>query len=109
MKRIYWIPPSFFANRSQRRSRNPLTRIRNRRQVNGPSLVLKNTLKGLKNIGIDVVGNPEMHDSNLAPFWVPAGDLSAFSQMEIELLSETNLTLGPNIDWFNLKNLNVIN
>ena len=49
-----------------------------------------------------------MHDSNLAPFWVPAGDLSAFSQMEIELLSETNLTLGPNIDWFNLKNLNVI-
>ena len=59
-------------------------------------------------MGIDVIGNPKMHDSNLFPFWVPAGDLSAFSKMEIELLSGTNLTLGPNIDWFNIANLNVI-
>jgi len=108
LKRIYWIPPAFFANRGPRRSRNPLTRIRNHRQMNGPSLVIKNTLIGLKTIGTNVVMNSKMRDTTLAPFWIPAGDLSTLTNSEIELLSESNLTLGPNMDWFDLDNINVI-
>ena len=108
LKTIYWIPPNFFANRTLRSSRNPVTRIRNRRQVNGPSLLLKNTLRGLRDVGVDVIKNLEIQDLKLAPYWIPAGDLSALSKIEIEILSESNLTLGPNIDWFSLDNLKVI-
>jgi hypothetical protein len=62
----------------------------------------------LKKIDVNVVRNTELCEYELAPFWIPAGDLSAFSQMEIDLLSKSNVTLGPNIDWFNLANLNVV-
>jgi hypothetical protein len=40
LKTIYWISPSFFANRTRLNSRNPLTHMRNHRQLNGPVLAL---------------------------------------------------------------------
>jgi len=76
--------------------------------MNGPSLLLKNALTGLKKIDINLEINLKMCDLNSAPVWIPAGDLSFLSRTEIELLSESNLTLGPNIDWFNVDNINVI-
>jgi len=108
LKKIYLIPPSFFGSRTLRKSLNPLTRIRNSRQSNGPSILLKSTLLGFREIGIKVVKNLKMHDPFSAPFWIPAGDLSALNSREIEILSNSNVTLGPNIDWFNLDTVNVI-
>lgn len=95
-------------NRAFRRSRNPLNRIRSHRQMNGPSLLLKNTLIGLRKIDVNVEMNLKMRDLNSAPLWIPAGDLSFLTRMEIELLSESNLTLGPNINWFNVDTVNVV-
>lgn len=95
-------------NRAFRRSRNPLNRIRAHRQMNGPSILLKNALIGLRIIGVNVEMNLKMRDLNSAPLWIPAGDLSFLSRMEIELLSESNLTLGPNINWFSVDTINVI-
>ena len=108
MKKIYWIPPSFFASRSFRPSRNPVTRIRNCRRVNGPSLVLKNALIGLKQIDVVVEKDVNFQFAKFAPCWIPAGTLSTLSKAEIDILSETNLTLGPNIDWFNAGNVDVV-
>lgn len=108
MKKIYLIPPSLFESRTRRKARNPLIRIRNSRLSNGPSRLLKSTLLGFQEIGINVVKNIKMQDPFSAPFWIPAGDISALHPREIELLSKSNLTLGPNIDWFNFDNLNVI-
>lgn len=108
LKKIYLIPPSFFGSRTLRKSRNPLTRIKNSRQSNGPSLLLKSTLLGFRELGIKAVKNIKMQDPFSAPFWIPAGDISALNSREIEILSKSNLTLGPNIDWFNLDTVNVI-
>ncbi len=108
MKKIFWIPASFFVSPMDRPSRNPITRIRNRRQINGPSVLLKNALLGLKEIGVVVLKNPDLSFPDSAPYWIPSGDLSTLSKREIDTLSETNLTLGPNIDWFNAGNVNVI-
>jgi hypothetical protein len=108
LKRVYLIPPSLFEKRTFRKSRNPLTRLRNNRQLNGPSILLENTLRGFQRIEVKVVTNSKMQDPESAPFWIPAGDLSALSPMEIEVLSKSNLTLGPNIDWFNLDIVRVI-
>ena len=81
MKRKYLISPYFFANRTARPSRNPLTRMRNHRRVNGPSLLLKNTLRGFKAIDINVVKNHKMYNLNSVPLWIPAGDLSSLSKI----------------------------
>ena len=108
MDKIHLIHPSFFANRLPRRSRNILSRIRNRHKVSGPTLLMKNTLLGLKRIGICVVKNPSLYHLNQNPIWLPSGDLALLSQAEIELLSKTNLTLGPNIDFFKVDNIDVI-
>ena len=108
MEKIFLIHPSFFAHRGPRGSRNPLTRTRNRREESGPALLLKNTLSGLKKIGVNVVENPSLSDLNRKPIWVPSGDLTLLNNMEIEQLSRANLTLGPNIDFFNIGNINVI-
>ncbi len=108
MKKIFLIPPSFFANPTIRPSRNPLTRVRNSRRVSGPSLLLKNALMGFREIDVAVETSLDLRVVKLAPCWIPAGDLSSLTKNEIDILSETNLTLGPNIDWFNRENIQVI-
>jgi len=70
--------------------------------MRGPSLLLKNTLAGFRNIDVKPLVNLRMHNLNSTPVWIPAGDLSSLNEMEIELLSDSKLTLGPNIDWFNV-------
>jgi hypothetical protein len=91
-----------------RPSRNPLTRVRNSRRVNGPSLLLKNALMGFQEIDVEVEKSVNLRVVKPAPYWIPAGDLSSLAKNEIDILSETNLTLGPNIDWFNRENIKVI-
>jgi hypothetical protein len=51
--------------------------------VSGPALLLKNTLSGLKRIGINVVKNPNLSQLKQKPIWVPSGDLTLLSQTEI--------------------------
>lgn len=108
MNAVNLIHPSFFLRRGPQRSRNPIARMQNLRRVDGPTLLLKNALLGFKHLPVNVVINPKFSDFKPFPFWIPSGDLSLLSKMEIEALSKTNLTLGPNIDFFNEKNLNVI-
>ena len=78
-----------------------MSRLKNSQRASGPKLLLKNTLSGLDQLNTTVVRNRILSDFGENPIWIPAGDLSTLSKSEIESLSDGNLTLGPNIDWFN--------
>jgi len=108
MDNIHLIPPSFFAHRGPRRSRNPIFRIRNHFKENGPTVLLKNSLTGLRRIEINIIETLNLYELGGDPVWIPSGDLSLLNDVEIELLSKVNLTLGPNIDWFNTEVASVV-
>lgn len=101
MEEIHLIHPSFFVSRGPRPSRNPFSRLQNRRRASGPKLLLKNTLQGLSQLNTKIVCNRKLSGFGQNPIWIPAGDLSTLSTSEVEALADSNLTLGPNIDWFN--------
>jgi len=108
LSRVYLVFPTVFANHGLRSYRNTLTRLQSLRRGNGPSSLLKNALAGLQKLNTTVITNSPLLLSDRDPVWIPSGDLWLLSKMEIESLSKTKLTLGPNIDFFDLKNLEII-
>jgi hypothetical protein len=105
---IQLIPPSFFTDRGPRGSWNPFFRIQNRLRGSGPTVLLKNSLIGLRRIKLNIIETQNLNALGQDPVWIPSGDLTLLSDEEIGLLAKVNLTLGPNIDWFNKEIANVV-
>ena len=109
MEKIHLIHPSYFDSRGPRGSLNPFSRLKNYRKLSGPKQLLKNTLSGLNQLNAEIVINQKLCCFDQNPIWIPAGDLSFLNSKEIKLLSRENVTLGPNIDWFNAEIARVVN
>jgi len=101
LEKIHLVNPTFFDSRGPRGSLNPFSRLKNYRKLSGPKQLLMNTLVGFNQLNVEIVTNRNLCRFDQNPIWIPAGDLSFLNSQEIKLLSRENVTLGPNIDWFN--------
>ena len=102
------LMPKLLSSKDERLSYHPIKRINQiRNQFRGPEAVLSSVLTSLRRDEIRLVNSLEsMPSSGL--IWIPSGSLKVLSDPEIDKLNSCRVALGPNIDWFNDDNLNVI-
>jgi hypothetical protein len=82
--------------------------LKSRREVRGPEVVLKNTLKGLEQLGWKV--NFESNSlEKTKTVWIPSGELNFLQPKLLHELRTKRVLVGPNVHWENIGNIKILN